>query len=229
MLPGTSASTLALIPGFELSGYVVSDRPVPEGVSRYQDPSAWARYHRACLADAGIVGLTEVVEGAGLWRLDELGGDGLRGVVERAVADLAWPPDVPAIAEYVAASDGGFVLATSDEIVVEPGCCCALDSLREWVAAASGDEWMEVWGGHDVRRLQLRSDGRGHLYRVGPPSTTDAWGEPRVMPPGALASMLAHAADTLARLTERIVEVVPAGLDAPTRLALARMLAGLGD
>jgi hypothetical protein len=98
--------------------------------------------------------VTAIVAGSALVRAADLENVALRRLLERELAELELPPDdrdfETFVAEHVGAIDGGFALRARDTIVLEPGCCCGLDSIGEWMDAAGAADWQEVWVGLDA-------------------------------------------------------------------------------
>jgi len=223
---------IELIPVVEMAGWSYSDRPAPTSGTRFEDPEAWDRYHRLCLADAGVTGLTAIAAGSTHFRASELVDVALLRLVAHALSDFTPEPgglDVDGfVEEYITGIAGGLVLRNDGTIVVEPGCCCGLESIGDWCNAVAASDWKEIWVGHDERRLEARADDAGHLFRWAAWGTGD-WSDPIRATRDDVEQALRETRRQLERLADRIIDVLPPSVDARWQRAVARQLAGASN
>ncbi len=96
---------------------------------------------------------------------------------------------------------GGYLLRVDGRIVSRPGCCCGLDSIRDWQDAARGESG-EIWTGHDKDDLVHYScGGETAVLRVGDDMEIDL--EPR-----AFFEVVLNAKKSLLKGMKRLVPLL---------------------
>jgi hypothetical protein len=149
---------LELVPVLEFSPstYDKMDRPSPAG-SVTENPEGWKTYWVECLADSGIIGLTNL-EHSWLVPIEEITEPNiikqyLTSEIGESLVD-EYDPD------HFGALIGGFALRSGGETLVLPGCCGDLGNIEEWKTAAEykkGD-WVDVWIGHPLISIRFNAE-----------------------------------------------------------------------
>jgi len=149
---------LDLVPVLEFlpSGYDKLNRTQPAG-SPAENQESWNSYWIDCLADSGIVGLTQL-EHSWLVPIEEITSTNvikkyLANEIGESLADGYDP-------ELIGTLCGGFALRSGGETIVWPGCCSDLADIKEWKTAAEyeKDEWVSIWIGHPLISVRRNAE-----------------------------------------------------------------------
>jgi hypothetical protein len=182
------------------------------------------------MADVGLVGLVPVVPGSSMIPLTSLSHAAIEKLVAVTLAqddlelgDLGGQLDIE---DTIGGLDGGFVLRHDGAIVVEPACCCGLETLAEWESAAASDAWRDIWVGHDIGRLELRRTGAQCELRWGEWQGKE-WRGGSVEAAERIDAALHDVRAQLMNFAARIATALPPTIAESARVAVARRLAGI--
>src|SRR5262249_11349465 len=117
-------------------------------------------------------------------------------------------------------------------VLLEPGCCCGLDTLAEWeeILLERPGEWRAIWVGHDYGRLEVRLEapGQGLPFRsYAVPSRAAAMEYHRRVSLEAASQMIRWAWGELEALARHLLPLLPTALSGERRRLVASVLAGL--
>lgn len=145
-----------LIPVVEVLPFRYSNRALPTEVGAREHPAEWLSFFRACMADAGHPDVEPISPGSHFVALNSLNGHPLLERLGRDGMDQCnWSPGMPL--QELSPLDGGFALMAGQERLLEPGCCCDLGHVGEWLNWLSqADPRWGPWYGHPV--LEVRAE-----------------------------------------------------------------------
>jgi hypothetical protein len=151
---------MRLIPVVELSPELFRAHDHPFSAQNTEDaPAAWDRYYQACLADAGISGVT-LFPGTCLVPVSSLTESGVMEALVIHNAEASGYALANWDADNVGPLNGGYILLLDDGTTILPTCCGDLDNIREWEKAAahnSSDE-EQIWIGHPWLMVSAQGD-----------------------------------------------------------------------
>ena len=145
-------SGFKLIPVLELEPltFATQDRSFPyeEGKDQTNEEQL---YWETCLADSGITGLTPIKTGSWFVRTSNFSDLQLEIYLQVIFEDWGGIHETLDDPDCLPELQGGFALKSeTDDVLIEPTCCCSLKNLDEWKAASQSEStsWQSLWIGH---------------------------------------------------------------------------------
>lgn len=153
-----SKINIELIPVIEIAACDFNENNhVSPSTSMRNAPEEWEIYNQKCYQDAGLDGLQAIEKGEWLFEFEKLSDAHLKIILKElykktlvrfeSIKEVVNDP-----IEYAPYISGGFLFIVDDEIKSRPGCCCGLETIREWDIKIN-DKPTEVWTGHDKEDL----------------------------------------------------------------------------
>lgn len=149
----TFEKTIQLIPVIELEPYDFKkgDYESPLNSSR-EVPNDWDKYNQKCYQDSGLKNITAIKTGLWHFNIEQFDPNQLR-IILKAIYSKNDDEHLKEIfnnpEEFAPYFSGGYVFVANDEVKSIPGCCCGLESIKEWKRIPN-EERGEIWMGHDI-------------------------------------------------------------------------------
>lgn len=152
------------------SDYAKEDYLRPIG-SILEFPKQWSMYREKCLSDSNLGHIKAVKEGSFLVDINALDQGALFVVIEKELEDI----DLDHYEDQLSALKGGLLVIEAEKTLLEPMCCCELNSSKDWLALLESQEntWLQLWIGHPwvfYRKMQGKiefSDYTDHMHEQG--------------------------------------------------------------
>lgn len=233
---------LELVPVVAMAPWDFSERRLPDDIgSRFKHPERWDVYRDACFADAGFGRLAPIDSGSPNIPVPELSTPlVLRKLLEQQGLDggsLADDPgsftgDASEDREFITGFSGGFALRDGGKVLLEPGCCCGLDSLGEWeeTIQEQSEEWATIWNGHDPYGPDIRFDPAADLFFFRSGEWRETWPEARFgVPRPRMEQTVREARSALEAFARLLPDALPPTYGDDWKAMVAEQLAGLGE
>jgi len=154
-------SNISLIPVIELEPQSYANNREYIGPDNSNDKfiDEWDKYNKTCYRDAGLKSIIPIEKGSWLFELGKLSEGDLKIIFSTLFKETVEHDEHESIneilsdpIEYAPLISGGYILKINDKIVNKPGCCCGLETIIDWEAAANGEDG-EIYTGHDKSDL----------------------------------------------------------------------------